>query len=107
MENALCKLTHSLTLIPPIESRDAIAIASKTTESSSIEMIIRSEKFRCKLSFKVLEMYSSGGDLHLELPSGGHEADTSVWQIPPYHTKQVMKANFLARAESNHTAYIR
>ena len=56
---------------------------------------------------QVLEMYSSGGDLHLELPSGGHEADTAVWQIPPYHTKQVMKANFLARAESNHTAYIR
>lgn len=52
-------------------------------------------------------MYSSGGDLHLELPSGGHEADTAVWQIPPYHTKQVMRANFLARAESNHTAYIR
>ena len=56
---------------------------------------------------QVLEMYSSGGDLHLELPSGGHEADTAVWQIPPYHTKQVMRANFLARAESNHTAYIR
>ena len=58
-------------------------------------------------TIQVLEMYSSGGDLHLELPSGGHEADTAVWQIPPYHTKQVMKANFLARAESNHTAYIR
>jgi hypothetical protein len=31
----------------------------------------------------------------------------SVWQIPPYQTKPVMKANFVARLESNHTAYIR
>jgi hypothetical protein len=52
-------------------------------------------------------MYSSGGDLHLELPEGGLEADTAAWQIPPYHTKPVMRATFLARAESNHTAYIR
>ena len=52
-------------------------------------------------------MYSSGGDLHLELPEGGLEADDSLWQIPPYHTKPVMRATFLARAESNHTAYIR
>ena len=58
-------------------------------------------------TIQVLEMYSSGGDLHLELPSGGNEADTALWQIPPYHTKQVMRANFLARAENNHTAYIR
>ena len=56
---------------------------------------------------QVLEMYSSGGDLHLELPEGGLEADDSLWQIPPYHTKPVMRATFLARAESNHTAYIR
>ena len=52
-------------------------------------------------------MYSSGGDLHLELPEGGLEADDSLWQIPPYHTKPVMRATFLARAENNHTAYIR
>ena len=30
-----------------------------------------------------------------------------MWQIPPYQTKPVMKANFVARLESNHTAYIR
>ena len=30
-----------------------------------------------------------------------------MWQIPPYQTKPVMKANFVARMESNHTAYIR
>ena len=52
-------------------------------------------------------MYSSGGDLHLELPGGETEGESGLWQIPPYHTKPVMKANFLARLENNHTAYIR
>jgi len=52
-------------------------------------------------------MYSSGGDLHLELPSGDSEGPQTLWHIPPYHTKSVMKANFVARTESNHTAYIR
>lgn len=52
-------------------------------------------------------MFSLGGDLHLELPDGQTEGSESVWQIPPYQTKPVMKANFVARLESNHTAYIR
>ena len=52
-------------------------------------------------------MYSSGGDLHLELPNGETEGSESVWHIPPYQTKSVMKANFVARLENNHTAYIR
>ena len=56
---------------------------------------------------QVLEMYSSGGDLHLELPNGETEGSESFWQIPPYQTKPVMKANFVARMENNHTAYIR
>ena len=58
-------------------------------------------------SFQVLEMYSSGGDLHLELPSGATEGPQALWEIPPYTTKSVMKANFIARLENNHTAYIR
>lgn len=58
-------------------------------------------------AIQVLEMYSSGGDLHLELPSGETEGHEAVWQIPPYQTKSVMKANFVARLENNHTAYIR
>ncbi len=52
-------------------------------------------------------MYSSGGDLHLELPSGETEGPQAVWEIPPFTTKSVMRANFIARLENNHTAYIR
>ena len=62
---------------------------------------------RSLFTFQVLEMYSSGGDLHLELPSGATEGPQALWEIPPYTTKSVMKANFIARLENNHTAYIR
>ena len=64
-------------------------------------------KIEFNFAFQVLEMYSSGGDLHLELPSGETEGPQTLWQIPPYQTKSVMKANFVARLENNHTAYIR
>ena len=56
---------------------------------------------------QVLEIYSSGGDLHLELPSGETEGPQKLWHLPSYATKAVMKANFVARVENNHTAYIR
>lgn len=56
---------------------------------------------------QVLEMYSSGGDLHLELPDGEKEGPETLWQIQPYQTKSVIKVNFVARLENNHTAYIR
>eukprot|EP00095_Tigriopus_kingsejongensis_P009833 maker-scaffold21_size687808-snap-gene-1.14 protein:Tk09833 transcript:maker-scaffold21_size687808-snap-gene-1.14-mRNA-1 annotation:"hypothetical protein L798_06018" len=56
---------------------------------------------------QVLEMFSFGGDLHLELPSGDTEGPQALWEIPPYQTKPVMKAFFVARNENNHTSYIR
>src|SRR2546426_834628 len=52
-------------------------------------------------------MYSTGGGLHLELPNGDGEASQEMWQIAPFETKTIMRANFLARSEKNHTAYIR
>ncbi|ESO93808.1 hypothetical protein LOTGIDRAFT_228573 [Lottia gigantea] len=56
---------------------------------------------------QVLEMFSSEGDLHLELPTGEKEAGKSAWEIQPFETKSVMRANFIARVENNHTAFIR
>lgn len=56
---------------------------------------------------QITEMYSTGGDLHLELLSGSQEGQKNVWNIPPYHTRPLMKANFVARRENNHTAYVR
>ncbi|XP_038063228.1 transmembrane protein 131-like [Patiria miniata] len=55
----------------------------------------------------VTEMYSSGGELHLELPTGSPDAPQNLWEIPPYTTRSVMRASFTGRVESNHTAFIR
>jgi len=52
-------------------------------------------------------MYTTGGGLHLELPSGDPEGPKEFWQIRPFETKTIMRANFLARSEKNHTAFIR
>lgn len=77
-------------------------------------------------------MYSSGGDLHLELPTGQQGGTGKLWvssslfkapmqirlslslkllfflqEIPPFETKGVMRASFSSRDVDNHTAYIR
>uniref|UniRef100_A0A8D0GTT3 Transmembrane protein 131 n=1 Tax=Sphenodon punctatus TaxID=8508 RepID=A0A8D0GTT3_SPHPU len=56
---------------------------------------------------QVVEMYSSGGDLHLELPTGQQGGSKKLWEIPPYETKGVMRASFSSREADNHTAFIR
>ncbi|XP_021113702.1 transmembrane protein 131 isoform X2 [Heterocephalus glaber] len=56
---------------------------------------------------QVVEMYSSGGDLHLELPTGQQGGTRKLWEIPPYETKGVMRASFSSREADNHTAFIR
>ena len=33
--------------------------------------------------------------------------DVVLQEIPPYETKPIMKASFIGRIESNHTAFIR
>ncbi|KAH9517423.1 hypothetical protein DERF_008099, partial [Dermatophagoides farinae] len=56
---------------------------------------------------QLTEMYTSGGGLHLELPDDEYEAPSSLWNVPPYETRPVMKAHLVARIASNHTSYIR
>ncbi|XP_012677251.2 transmembrane protein 131 [Clupea harengus] len=56
---------------------------------------------------QVVEMYSSGGDLHLELPTGQQGGTKTLWEIPPFETKGVMRASFSSRDADNHTAFIR
>jgi len=52
-------------------------------------------------------MYSSGGDLHLDLPVSASDATQRIWEIPPYETKAIMKATFYGRTEGNHTGFVR
>ncbi|KAJ8253061.1 hypothetical protein GJAV_G00208690 [Gymnothorax javanicus] len=56
---------------------------------------------------QVVEMYSSGGDLHLELLTGQQGGTRKLWEIPPFETKGVMRASFSSRDADNHTAYLR
>ncbi|KAK3575261.1 hypothetical protein QTP86_023458 [Hemibagrus guttatus] len=56
---------------------------------------------------QVVEMYSSGGDLHLELPTGQQGGTKRLWEIAPFETKGVMRASFSSRDADNHTAFIR
>lgn len=54
-----------------------------------------------------MEVYSSGGDFHLELPTGELEGPKDMWEIAPLQTKAVIRVRFHARSELNHTAYVR
>ncbi|XP_051567447.1 transmembrane protein 131-like isoform X2 [Myxocyprinus asiaticus] len=56
---------------------------------------------------QVVEMYTSGGDLHLELPTGQQGGTKQLWEIAPFETKGVMRASFSSRDADNHTAFIR
>uniref|UniRef100_A0A1Y1KYZ8 Uncharacterized protein n=1 Tax=Photinus pyralis TaxID=7054 RepID=A0A1Y1KYZ8_PHOPY len=56
---------------------------------------------------QIVEIYSSGGDFHLELPSGELEGPKNMWEIPPLQSKAVIRVRFHARTEQNHTAYVR
>lgn len=56
---------------------------------------------------KVMEVYSSGGEFQLELPSGEPEGTRELWEILPYQTKPIIRLTFNAYTEKNHTAYVR
>uniref|UniRef100_A0A0N5AGK4 TMEM131_like domain-containing protein n=1 Tax=Syphacia muris TaxID=451379 RepID=A0A0N5AGK4_9BILA len=60
-------------------------------------------------TLRVKEMYTSGGDVHLELPDTAPDKvhASSLWEIAPYQTKIIMNAKLLAAHERNATAYIK
>ncbi|VDM37502.1 unnamed protein product [Toxocara canis] len=60
-------------------------------------------------TLRITEMYTSGGDLHLELPDVAPDTShhSSLWEIAPYQTKTVMNAKMLAAKERNANAYIK
>ncbi|CAH1393289.1 unnamed protein product [Nezara viridula] len=58
-------------------------------------------------SLQLIEVYSSGNEFQLELPSGDLGGPKQIWQIPAFLTKPIIRLKFDATSQKNHSAYIR
>nr|XP_024217848.1 transmembrane protein 131 isoform X2 [Halyomorpha halys] len=58
-------------------------------------------------SLQLMEVYSSGNEFQLELPSGDLGGPKHIWQIPAFLTKPIIRLKFDATSQRNHSAYIR
>lgn len=58
-------------------------------------------------TMQILEVFSSGSQFQLELPTSDPEAPRSIWEVPAYSTKTVIRVRFRASTPGHHKAFIR
>lgn len=56
---------------------------------------------------QILEVFSSGSQFQLELPTSDPEAPSVIWEIPAFSTRTIIRVRFRASTPGHHKAFIR